>query len=82
MHQWTNLGDNKLVQAVKGPKVYIIYLSFWAKEIVEQCKVCQPVNAYAAKSKQGKRPRENGREYIGKLILQMLSQENMVTNTF
>ena len=50
MHQWTNLGDNKLVQAVKGPKVYIIYLSFWAKEIVEQCKVCQPVNAYAAKS--------------------------------
>lgn len=26
-------------------------------DLVEQCKVCQQVNAYAAKSKQGKRPR-------------------------
>ena len=32
-------------------------LRFWAKEIVGECKVCQQVNAYAAKSKQGKRPR-------------------------
>ena len=32
-------------------------LRFWAKEVVEQHKLCQQVNAYAAKSKQGKRPR-------------------------
>ena len=57
MHRWTHLGDKKLVQAVKGSKVYIMDLRFWAREIVEQCKVCQQVNAYAAKSKQGKRPR-------------------------
>ena len=57
MHRWTHLGDKKLIQAVKGPKVYITDLRSWAKEVVEQCKVCQQVNAYAAKSKQGKRPR-------------------------
>ena len=57
MHRWTHLGDKKLVQAVKGSKVYIMDLRFWAKEIVGECKVCQQVNAYAAKSKQGKRPR-------------------------
>jgi len=28
MHRWTYLGDKKLVQAVKGPKVYIIDLRF------------------------------------------------------
>ena len=28
-----------------------------ARDTVEQCKVCQQVNAYVAKSKQGKRPR-------------------------
>ena len=56
MHRWTHLGDKKLVQAVKGPKIYIIDLRFWAREI-EQYKVGQQVNAYAAKSKQGKRPR-------------------------
>jgi hypothetical protein len=32
-------------------------LRFGAREIVEQCKVCQQVNAYAAKCKQGKIPR-------------------------
>ena len=26
-------------------------------DLVEQCKVCQQLNAYAAKSKQGERPR-------------------------
>ena len=61
MHR-THLGGKKLVQAflvqeVKGPKVYIIDHMFWAREIVEQCKLCHQVNAYAAKSKQGKRPR-------------------------
>ena len=56
MHQWTHLEDKKLVQAVKGLKVYILDLRFWARKI-EQYKVCQQVNAYAAKSKQGKRPR-------------------------
>ena len=83
MHRWTHLGDKKLVQAVKGLKVYILDLRFWARKI-EQYKVCQQVNAYAAKSKQGKRPRREGKsiESIGKSILQMLSQENMVTNTF
>ena len=39
-HRWTHLGDKKLVQEVKGPKVYIIALRFWARDIVEQCKVC------------------------------------------
>jgi hypothetical protein len=46
-----------LVQAVKGSKVYIMDLRFWAREIVKQCKVCHQVNANAAKSKQGKRSR-------------------------
>ena len=32
-------------------------LTFWAREIIEQCKVCQQVNAYAAKGEQGKTPR-------------------------
>ena len=71
----------KLVQAVKGPKVYMIDLRFQVREIVEQCKVCQEVNAYAAKNRQGKTG-ENSLEFIGRLILQKLSQENMVTNTF
>ena len=57
MNRWTHLGSKKLVQVGKGPKVYIIDLRFWAREIVEQCKVCQQVNAYAAKNKQGKRSR-------------------------
>ena len=35
-----------------------MHLRLWAQEIAEQCKVCQQVNAYAAKSKQGKRLRE------------------------
>ena len=33
MHRWTHLGDKKLVQAAKRPKVYIINLRFWAREI-------------------------------------------------
>jgi hypothetical protein len=37
-----------------------IGLRFWVRKIVEQCKLCQQVNAYAAKSKQGKRPRGEG----------------------
>ena len=56
MHRWTHLGDKKLVQAVKRPKVYI-RLKFGAREIVKQCKLCQQVNAYAAKNKQDKRPK-------------------------
>ena len=28
MHRWTHLGDKKLVQAVKGPNVYVIDLRF------------------------------------------------------
>ena len=39
-------------------KVYIIFYRFWAREIVEKCKLCQQVNVYTAKNKQGKRPRE------------------------
>ena len=35
MHRWTHLGDKKLIQAVKGSKVYVMVL-------VEQCKVSQP----------------------------------------
>lgn len=57
MHRWIHLGGTKLVQAHKEPKVYITDLRFWAREIVEQCKVCRQINAYATKSKQGKRPR-------------------------
>lgn len=72
----------KSVQAVKGPKVYIIDFKFWAREIVEQCQVCQQVNAYAAKSKQVKRSRGNSLEFTGRSVLQKLSQEDMVTNTF
>ena len=42
MHRWTYLGDKKLVQAVKGPKVYIMDPRFGAGEIVvEQCKVSE-----------------------------------------
>jgi hypothetical protein len=47
----------KLVQEVKESKVHIMDLRFWARETVEHCNVCKQVNAYAAKSKQGKRPR-------------------------
>ena len=32
MHRWTHLGDKKLVQEVKGSKVYIMDLRFWARE--------------------------------------------------
>ena len=58
----------------------MIDLRFQVREIVEQCKVCQEVNAYAAKNRQGKTG-ENSLEFIGRLILQRLSQEDMVTNT-
>ena len=50
MHRWTQLGDKKIIQAIKRSKVYVMNLE-------EQCKVCQQVSAYSAKSKQGKRPR-------------------------
>jgi transposase InsO family protein len=56
MHKWTHLGD-KLIQAVKGSKVCVIDLRVLVRDIVEQCTVCQQMNAYVAKSKQGKRPR-------------------------
>jgi hypothetical protein len=49
MHRWTHLGDKKLVQAVKGSKLYIMDLRFWDREIVEQCKLWQQVNTYARK---------------------------------
>jgi hypothetical protein len=65
MHRWTHLGDKKLVQAVKKPKVYITDLRFAAKEIVEQCKVCPQVNAYVVKSKQG---RKSGGEWPSILV--------------
>lgn len=32
-------------------------LRFWARETVEHCNVCKQVNAYTAKSNQGKTPR-------------------------
>jgi hypothetical protein len=83
MYKWTHLGHKKLIQAVKGSKVYIMDLGVLAREAVEQYKACQQVNAYAAKSKQGNRPR--GRmtwDILGGRFLQKLSQENMVTNTF
>ena len=48
MHRWTHLGHKKIIQAVKRSKIYVM-------DPVEQCEVCQQVNAYAAK--QGKRPR-------------------------
>ena len=48
-------------------------LRFGAREIVEQCKVCQQVNAYVANRA------KDLEEYIGRSILQKLSQENMVT---
>ena len=60
MHRCIHLGDKKLVQAVKSPKVYIIDYSFWSREIVQHCKLCQQVYAYAAKHKKGKRPRGGG----------------------
>jgi hypothetical protein len=64
MHKWAHLEDKKLVQEVRGPKVYIMDLRVLARDTVEQCKVCQQVNAYVAKSKQGKRPgREQPRVY-------------------
>jgi len=55
--QMDSLGVGKLIQAVKGSKVYVMDLRTLARETVEQCKVCQQVNAYATKSKQSKRLR-------------------------
>ena len=57
MHKWTYLGDKKFFQALKGSKIYVMDLRFGARKIVEQYKVPQQVNAYVAKSKQGKKPR-------------------------
>jgi hypothetical protein len=57
MHRWTHLRNKKLVHAVKGSKVYIMDLWLWDRKIVEQYEVFQQVNAYAVKSKQGKRHR-------------------------
>jgi hypothetical protein len=57
MHRWTHLGGKNLVQTVKVPKVYIMDLRFWNREMVEQRKIFQQVNAHEAQSKQGKRPR-------------------------
>lgn len=37
--------------------MYVMDLRFLARQTVEQCKVYQQVDAYAAKNKQGKRPR-------------------------
>lgn len=54
MHKCTHLGNEKLIQPVKGCKVYVMNLRFLAQETVEECKVYQQVNAYAAKSKQDK----------------------------
>lgn len=54
MHQWTHLGAKKLVQAVKGSRVFIINL---AEEIVKRCQVCQQMNACHTKVEKGKRPR-------------------------
>ena len=82
MQGWTHLGDKKLVQAVKGSKVYIKDFIFWARDIVQQCKVCQQVNAYVLpRVNSAKDLGKNGLEYIGRSILQMLSQVNIVTNT-
>jgi hypothetical protein len=39
MHRWTHLGDKKLIQPVKGSKVYIMNLRILARETVEECKV-------------------------------------------
>jgi hypothetical protein len=79
MLRWTHLGDKKLIQAVKGSKVYIVDLRFWIREIVEHCKVCQKGNAYVAKSKQSKRPRG---EQLGVYWEVDFTEVNMVTNTF
>jgi hypothetical protein len=46
-----------LSKQFKGPKIYIIGLRFWARKTVEEYKVCQQVNVYAAKSQKGKTPR-------------------------
>ena len=35
MHRWTNLGDKKLIQAVKVSKVYAVDLRFLDRETVE-----------------------------------------------
>ena len=66
MHRWTHLRDKKLIQAVKLSKVHVI-------NFVEQCKLCQQVNAHAGKSKQGKRPRGEWPGVYGETILQKLS---------
>ena len=44
MYRWTHLEDKKLIQAVKGSKIYIKDLMFWDREIVAQCMACQKVN--------------------------------------
>ena len=56
MYKWTHLGDKKLIQAVKGKNVFTSG-SWPERQQNSECKVWQEVNAYAAKSKQGKRPR-------------------------
>jgi hypothetical protein len=82
MHRWTHL-ENKLMQAVKGSKVYVMDLRVLSRGAVEQFKVCHQVNAYADKKKNREKDLwENGLESIEMLGLQKLSQENMVTNTF
>lgn len=45
MHRWIHLGHRKLIQAVKGSKEYVMDPRLLARETVEQCKVCQQVNA-------------------------------------
>ena len=43
---------------LKGPKVYIYKTEVLGQRDSNICKICKHVNAYTAKSKQGKRPRE------------------------
>lgn len=57
MMRRTHLGDKNFIQAVRVSKLYAMNISFLARVTVGLCKVCQKVNAYAAKSNQDKRPR-------------------------
>jgi hypothetical protein len=82
MHRWSYLGDKKLIQAVKGPKSYVMDLRFLARYTVEHYKLFHQVNAYPAKRNQGYSTRGEQTGDYWKSILQKLSQENIVSNFF
>lgn len=57
MHQWTHLGEKKLIATLKNTKYIIPQLKNLVYHVVPNCIACQNVNTHPNKSPSGKRLR-------------------------